>query len=56
MEQASYESAPLERTGWHQGCFSQTENKSSFLKIRVTQLIVYKEVKLVPARTLTLMF
>ena len=38
------------------GCFSQTDNKSSLLKTGLTQNTVYEKVKLVPARTLTLMF
>ena len=38
------------------GCFSQTDSKSSLLKTRLTNLIVYEEVKLVPARAFTLIF
>ena len=37
-------------------CFLQTDNKSSLLTSRLTQLTVYEEVKLVPPRTLALMF
>ena len=37
------------------GCFSQTDNKSSLLMTGLMQLIVYEDVKLVPAGTLTLM-
>jgi hypothetical protein len=38
------------------GGFSQTDNKSSLLKTGLTQNTVYEKGKLVPARTLTLMF
>ena len=37
-------------------CFLQTDNKSSLLTSRLAQLTVYKEVKLVPPRTLALTF
>ena len=37
-------------------CFLQTDNKSSLLKTGLTQNTVYEKGKLVPARTLTLMF
>lgn len=37
-------------------CFLQTDNKSSLLMTRLTQLTVYEEVKLVRPRALALMF
>ena len=46
----------MQATDNKRGCFSQTDNKSSLLMSRLTQLTMCEEVKNVPPSTLAFMF